>query len=257
MPTITVHGSAIHYETSGTGRVALCLVHGAGGSTEVWRAQLDGLAGAARVVALDLPGHGQSAGDGIASIDQAADTVRAFVEALGLGRVVIGGHSMGGAISQTFALRAPEHTAGVILVGTGARLRVLPKIIELIDQDYPAAVRLVVDLGVAAVASPRLKQSIYEQTLRTPPRVLDGDFRACDRFDIMPRVGEIRLPTLIVTGIDDQLTPPKYAEFLRSRLPAARLVIVPGAGHYVQMERPDEVTLAFHEFLATLAGPRA
>ncbi len=254
MPTVTVRGLAVHYESSGSGAPALCLVHGAGGSAEVWRPQLDGLASTARVVALDLPAHGGTGGDGGASIDDAASLVREIVQALGLAPVVIGGHSMGGAIAQAFALAAPELTAGVALIGTGARLRVLPKLFDLIETDYDAAVAFITDLAPRAPAS--LRSAIIAQTKRTPPRILANDFRVCDRFDVTARLGEIRAPALVVCGDEDHLTPPKYAEFLQARLPSARLVMVPGAAHYVQLEQPDAVTRALAGFLTALRVPR-
>lgn len=257
MPTVTVREIALHYESSGAGTPGLCLVHGSGGNTEAWRPQLDGLAGTTRVIALDLPAHGRSGGDGFASVDEAASIVREFVDALGIGPVVIGGHSMGGAIAQAFALAAPELTAGVVLVGTGARLRVLPKIFELIEHDHAAAVAFITDMGVAARASEPLRGAIAGQTQRTPPRILAGDFGVCDRFDVSVRLGEIRAPALVICGEEDRLTPPKYAAFLQARLPNARLVTVPGAGHYVQLEQPDAVTRALVDFLTSLPVTRA
>src|SRR5687767_12442704 len=127
MPTVSVAGLTLSYEARGNRGPTVVLVHGSGGNTEAWRPQLDGLSDVARVVALDLPGHGRSSGS-FASIDEATMVVRAFVDAIGLAPVVIGGHSMGGAVAQAFVLADPDRTAGVMLVGTGARLRVLPRI---------------------------------------------------------------------------------------------------------------------------------
>ena len=251
MPTVSVAGLTVNYEVRGSRGPAVVLVHGSGGNTGAWRPQLDGLADVARVVALDLPGHGGSSGS-FGSIDEATTVVRAFVDAIGLAPVVIGGHSMGGAIAQAFVLAEPDRTAGVMLIGTGARLRVLPRITQLIEQDHRAGVQLVADLAVAASASDTLKRQVFDETLRAPQRALAADFRACDQFDVMPRLGEIRVPTLVVTGAEDRLTPPKYAEYFGKHIAGARVIIVPGAGHYVQLERPDEVTRTIHDFLATL-----
>ena len=248
MPTLPVRGETVRYESRGTLGPALLLVHGSGGNAAVWRPQIDALGDIARVIALDLPGHGGSAGS-FATIEEAVDVVRGFVEALGLAKVVIGGHSMGGAIAQGFALAAPERTAGVVLVGTGARLRVLPKIIQTLEHDHPAGVHFLVSLAVAASAPDPLKRTVFEETVRAPARSLIADFRACDRFDVMSRLGEIRAPTLVVTGIEDQLTPRKYAEYLAKHIAGAQLVLVPGAGHYVQLERPDDVSAAMRGFL--------
>jgi pimeloyl-ACP methyl ester carboxylesterase len=215
----------------------------------VWAHQLGGLADVARVVAPDLPGHGRSHGDAPAAIDGSVETVRRLLDALGLAKAVVGGHSMGGAVAQAFALAHPDRVAGLLLVGTGARLKVLPSIFEALQQDYPAGVRLVTDLAVSPAASAELKDSIYRLSVATPYRVTAADFGACDVFDAMDRLATITAPTLVVVGRDDRLTPPKYAEFLASRIAGARLAVIPGAGHYVQLERPAETTAAIREFL--------
>jgi pimeloyl-ACP methyl ester carboxylesterase len=176
-------------------------------------------------------------------------TVLALVDALGLETVVLGGHSMGGAVAQAFALAHPERLAGLVLIGTGARLRVLPEIIDTLERDHAAGVRLVADVAVSASAPDDVKASVYETTLAAPRASLIADLRACDAFDVIGGLGTIARPTLVVCGADDRLTPPKYAEFLRQRIPGARLVVVPGAGHYVQLERPAETTAALRDFL--------
>jgi pimeloyl-ACP methyl ester carboxylesterase len=81
-----------------------------------------------------------------------------------------------------------------------------------------------------------------------------GDFRACDRFDVMARLGEIRLPALVVVGEDDRLTPPRYAELLARGIAGARLSRIPRAGHYVSLEQPEAVNHAIGNFLADLPG---
>jgi pimeloyl-ACP methyl ester carboxylesterase len=248
MPTVSAAGTTIRYDSRGTRGPVLVLVHGSGGNAAVWHPQIDALADIARVFALDLPGHGGSDGS-FATIDDAVAVVRGFVDALGLGNVVIGGHSMGGAIAQGFVLAAPHRTAGVALIGTGARLRVLPKIIQTLEQDHRAGVQFLIELAVAASAPEPLKRAVLEETMRAPARSLIADFRACDRFDVMARLGEIRAPTLVVTGIEDRLTPRKYAEYLAKHIAGAQLALVPGAGHYVQLERPDDVSSALRAFV--------
>ncbi|MBI4589406.1 MAG: alpha/beta hydrolase [Candidatus Rokubacteria bacterium] len=254
MPTQSVDGITINYLLTGSGPLTLCLVHGSGGSTLAWVRQLEGLADAARVVALDLPGHGDSAGEGSRSIDDYVSVVKAFVQAMRLGRVVLGGHSMGGAIAQATALAHPDLLSGLILVGTGARLRVLPRILELIASNYAEGCAFVNAYAFSPAASEALKEGAKAAILRTRPQVTHGDFTACNAFDVMDRVGNIRLPALVICGRDDRLTPPKYARFLAQRIPGARLVLVDKAGHYVQLEQPEIVNAEIREFLETLTS---
>ena len=142
MPTVSVHGLQIAYATAGAGSPTVCLVHGTGGSSEVWRRQLEGLADLGHIVAVDLPGHGRSGGSIPKRIEDAAALVAGFLDALGVTRVIIGGHSMGGAIAQQFALSFGERVDGLVLIGTGARLRVLPRLLDLLATSHQEGVNL-------------------------------------------------------------------------------------------------------------------
>ncbi len=246
-----VGGAAAGWLEAGAGP-ALVLVHGAGGAGDLWAPQLEGLANVARVIAPDLPGHGPLAGRPRASVAAYAAWLLQFLDALGLGRVVLGGHSMGGAVAQTLALERPERLAGLVLVATGARLRVFARILELL-RDHPPEGRALVRGISYAPSTPPARVAAADRVLReTAPLVTLGDFLACDRFDVMARVGAIRAPTLVVAGLDDQLTPPKYARFLAAAIGGAQAVEVPAAGHFPQLEQPERVNAAIRAFLATL-----
>jgi pimeloyl-ACP methyl ester carboxylesterase len=251
MPTLNVKGGRVHVVETGSGDPTLVLVHGAGGSHAVWTRQLEGLADVARVAAVDLPGHGGSSGDGCRVVADYASVVCDVIRAVGA-PVVLGGHSMGGGITQTVALTAPELLRGIVLVGTGARLRVLPELLSLLERDYPASVRLVQGRGWSPSAPPAMVEGGRRAMLETRGPVTRGDFLACDGFDAIARVGQIRLPALVIVGEDDVLTPVKYATFLQSQIPGAQLVRIPRAGHYVPLEAPDAVNDAIRAFLASL-----
>lgn len=254
MPTLNANGLRLHYLATGGGAPTLVLVHGAGGSTLTWARQLEGLADRAGVIALDLPGHGGSPGPGRDRIEDYAAVVEGFLAALGRGPVVLGGHSMGGAVTQAVALRAPHLLRGLVLVGTGARLRVLPELFTRLLADYGAGADFLTGLAWSQAAAPALLEGGRRALLATPAAVTVGDFRACDGFDVMARLGEIRLPALVVVGEDDRLTPPRYAEFLARGIPGARLCRIPAAGHFVCLEQPDAVNHAIGRFLEDLPG---
>lgn len=253
MPYTDVAGERIfyfHHRGGPEGRGGLVFVHGAGGSHLNWPPQLRRLA-AANTYALDLPGHGQSEGRGRTSISAYADFVAAVLESLGLEKATLVGHSMGGAIALDLALRYPGKLAGLVLVGSGARLRVAPAILDGIRQDFQAAVRLICDWAFAPEAPEQLKRIGRRQMEQTHPDVLYGDFAACDAFDVMDCLGEIRCPTLAICGTADRLTPPKYSTYLRDHIPAAQLVLIEGAGHMVMLERPTAVAQAIADFITT------
>jgi pimeloyl-ACP methyl ester carboxylesterase len=252
MPDLTVNGGSVYYAESGAGWLTLVLVHGSGGDHTTWKPQLEGLASAARIVALDLPGHGASSGEGCDTIEAYATVVRGFLTALGRGAVVLGGHSLGGAIAQTLALDAPELLDGLVLVGTGARLKVFPELFEIMARDYAEAVAFMTEHAWSSSSPADLKERGRETVRATRPSVTRGDFTACNGFDVMDRLGDIRFPTLVVVGEDDRLTPPKYAEFLVRSIAGAQLARIPRAGHYVSLEQPAEVNRAIRDFLGGL-----
>jgi pimeloyl-ACP methyl ester carboxylesterase len=230
----------------------LLLVHGAGGTHDHWPEALRRLPGR-RVIAVDLPGHGASPAPGEKAVPAYARRIVDLLDALGIARAVVSGHSMGGAIALTLALEAPERIAGLLLVGTGARLRVVPAIM-LASADPARANELAsaaAGFSFGAGASPELLRAFSEGMAAAAPGVVHGDFTACDAFDVMDRLGAIRAPARIVVGAEDRLTPPKYSAFLRERLPGDGLLVVPGAGHMVTWEAPDAVT---REAALLLAG---
>ena len=224
----------------------LVLIHGAGGSRLHWPGELRRLPGAT-VYTLDLPGHGRSEGQGCDTIAGYAEAVVEFLDTLEVERAIIAGHSMGGAIAQTLALDSPDRVAGLVLVATGARLRVAPAILEGIRSDFEGSVELVTRFAWSPEAPPALTELGRQALLETGPDVLLSDFSACDHFDVIGRMGEIEVPTLVITGTADQLTPPRYARFLAEHIPDARLVLVEGAGHMVMLERPAQVAKTVRE----------
>ncbi|HET8578973.1 MAG TPA: alpha/beta hydrolase [Methylomirabilota bacterium] len=252
MPSLNVDGQTLHYVETGGATPTAVFLHGAGGGWGTWTRQLEGLADAGRMIALDLPGHGASSGDGCRTVADYAAVVQGFIRALGAGPVVLAGHSMGGGIAQTVALAAPSLLRGIALVGTGARLRVFPKLLELLGSSYPAAVDFVNQYAWSPASAAALKDGGRRAMLETRAPVTAGDFRACDAFDVMARLAEITVPALVIVGEDDQLTPVKYSEHLAGQIPGATLVRIRRAGHYVMLEQPDEVNLAIRRFLAVV-----
>jgi pimeloyl-ACP methyl ester carboxylesterase len=236
----------------------LVLVHGAGGTHRHWPDELRALPGR-RVIALDLPGHGGSPGPSLRSVPEYARRVLAALDALAVPSAAVAGHSMGGAIAMTLALEAPARVTALVLVGTGARLRVAPAVLQMTADPaaLAAGAKGMCDYAFGSLGSPAVRAEFTAGMLATAPGVAHGDFSACDLFDVMARLGELRAPALVVCGAGDRLTPPKYSEFLRERIPGARLELVAGAGHMVQLEAPARVAELVGTFLATAVPSRA
>ncbi|MGQ9593277.1 MAG: alpha/beta fold hydrolase [Anaerolineae bacterium] len=232
-------------------RAAVVLVHGAGGSHVHWPVALRRLPGAT-VYALDLPGHGRSEGEGRRSIGAYRDVVRAFLEVAGLERAILVGHSMGGAIALDVALRYPKRLAGLVLVGSGARLRVAPALLQGLQEDYPRAVENLVQWLFAEGAPEQPRRRARQQLLEANPDVVYGDFLACDGFDVMGELPRVETQTLVICGTADRMTPLKYSEYLAAHIPQARLEVIPGGGHMVMLEQPEPVARAVSAFLRSV-----
>ena len=233
-------------------RVSLLFIHGSGESSVLWDAQVRALAGEFNTVALDLPGHGASDGPGLDTIEGYTAAVMAFAENSELPNLVPCGLSIGGAIAQQMLLDHPGRLKAGILVSTGARLKVMPQIIEAIEKDYQQFIAMSRMVAASAKTPPAMLEALMQATARCDPRVTVGDFKACDRFDIMARLGEIARPVLIISGEDDQLTPPKYSDFLEKIIPGAVRCRIKDAGHVVPVEKPEAVSLAIKDFLGGL-----
>jgi pimeloyl-ACP methyl ester carboxylesterase len=256
LPTVTVNSEQLHYQLHRGAALAdtppLVLVHGAGGNLMHWPGALRRLPGY-MVYVLDLPGHGKSAGAGRADIGAYAAALRGFAETLGLKPFVLTGHSMGGAIALEFALRDPARLAGLILVGTGAKLRVAPEILTGILDDYAGTTELLAQQAHGEHVDPNLLRLYVRRLREVNPQVIHGDFAACDAFDRRADVSRIALPTLILCGDADRMTPVKYSQFLHEQIAGSQLVIVPGAGHMVMLEQSPEVARAVDRFLTGLS----
>ena len=255
MPRVAIDNQALYYRLSANDltkrRPPLLLIHGAGGTHMDWPAALRRLPDW-NVYAVDLPGHGKSPGPGRDSIAAYCDVVYSFVQTLELEHVVLAGHSMGGAIVQEFALHYPGRLTGIVLVGTGARLRVAPAILDGIRSGFSATAQLITDSVHDPHAPAQMKRLYLQRYLENDPAVLYGDFFACDQFDRRADVGRIATPALVVCGSNDVMTPPKFSESLAQTLPHARLALIPNAGHMVALEAPEEVTTAVTALLRDL-----
>lgn len=230
------------------GKPTLIFIHGSGGTRALWAGQVQALAERANTVALDLPGRGASAGPGMRSIPDYAAAVARFVESIAAPCPVPCGQSLGGGIVLQLLLDHPGRFAGGILVATGARLRVMPAILEGITRNYAAHLS-----NLELAVSPRTDRArlgpVLEANAGCPAQVALGDFQACDAFDVMDRLGEIDVPVLVISGEDDRLTPTKYADFLEKHIAGARRVHLADAGHLIPAERPVETSRAIAGFL--------
>jgi pimeloyl-ACP methyl ester carboxylesterase len=227
----------------------IVFIHGSGGTGHFWKAQVEGTAERVNTVALDLPGHGRSGKDGKDAVAGYAQAVVQFIDAIEISKAISCGLSLGGAITQQLLLDYPARFSAGILIGTGARLKVLPAIFEAIVNDYPGFVDMVGKFAASRKTDPSVLAPFRDEIGSCEPGIVYGDFQASNRFDVMQRLAEINVPVLIISAEDDKLTPPKYGEFLESGIPDATRAHIMEAGHIAPMEKPKEVNRAIIEFL--------
>ncbi len=239
MGIINIKGLDIYYEQHAGGKRSgsLLFIHGSGGSHERWAQQMNL---ERNCIALDLPGHGQSGGNACTSITAYAGWVIDFLAAVHLPRpLYLVGHSMGAAIALQCAINHPEKLDGIVLIGSGPRMKVMPSMLEALSQGQsdPDFIRL--------AFSPQTPSTMVDEMVHSfaalPAPVLYADFYACNEFDVSQELDKINLPTLIIVGADDKLTPLKLSQRLCSNIDNSTLEIIDQAGHYVMLEQPEEV----------------
>jgi 3-oxoadipate enol-lactonase len=250
----------------GKGPAPLFCIHGAGMSSVSWMELVKRLPPARRVVALDLPGHGQSERwPEQPSIAGYRDAVEAVCSELKLQRIVLVGHSMGGAVALAYALAWPEKVAGLVLVNSAARLKVADASLAMLEQVLPSEAssqtgqvwvdRMPPELAevcFSPATSSDLRQRWQAMLMSAERQVILGDFLACRSFDVRDQLAKLRTPTLILGGSDDLLVPPKILADTAQRIAGAQLQLLEDTGHLSHIEQPEQFFQKLTAFLQTL-----
>jgi pimeloyl-ACP methyl ester carboxylesterase len=231
--------------------MSIIFVHGSGACGDIWRYQTDYFTDSH---AVNLPGHPH--GQMLKSVGECVDWLRKYIKGRGFRNVVLAGHSFGGAITLMYALRYPQELKGIIIIGSGARLKVHPMFLtpceEAIRGNPGEWYQMVEEMYRSTPED--YKREVIEKQKDIGPAIMLNDFLCCDKFDIMEKVHQIKLPTLIICGELDVMTPVKYANYLGAKITDSRVVIVPKAGHLVFAEKPEVVNKAIEDFLARISS---
>lgn len=262
MPLLTLpNGASVGYDDAGSGP-PLVLLHAFPLDRAAWRAQLADLPDVARVIAPDLPGFGESSPASPYTVEGAAETVAAFLSALGLQKVALGGLSMGGYIALAFARMYPEKLTALVLADTRAGIddtntrNGREKAIELVKAQGSAALfagMLPRVLGEHALATNGpLVERLKVIAARQKPDVVASALEALrGRPDANAGLKNITVPTLVLVGEHDMVTPPLSAANLSGQIRGSELVYIPNAGHLSNVENVDAFNAAVRKFLAT------
>ncbi|MDI9570159.1 MAG: alpha/beta hydrolase [Pseudomonadota bacterium] len=230
----------------------LVFIHGSGGDHTHWAYQLDDLKKDFNVLAVDLPGHGQSAGKGERSVEAYVEWIRGILAAFEVEKPILVGHSLGAAISLSFAIRYGDLSSGIVPVGGGAVMWVNPTILAGLLEDPRPIIEMAARLSLARGNRERFEKVLASGFARANPVVMQGDFSACNDLNLTAEVKKIAIPTLVVCGTEDRMMPPEHSRFLKDNIPGARMALIDNAGHLVMMEDPETFNRHIREFAGSL-----
>lgn len=241
MPIVSTARGNFHYKDYRKTDDAhpIVLIHGAGGMYLDWSITMRRELG---VIALDLNGHGRSSGNGHKCIKDYAKDVVAFIDALELSNVILVGHSMGGAIAQQIALDFPHTVSRLILIATSASFVVNDLILSGLLDNTEAAAELIINLSWSKNTDADIKRQGLKRLLQTPADIIHGDYLACHTFDVRDRLEEVQIPTLVIAGAKDKMTPLEWNKTLADNMPNRELHIFDDYGHMLHVENVEEVT---------------
>ncbi|MCF8121723.1 MAG: alpha/beta hydrolase [Desulfarculaceae bacterium] len=265
MPLLELDGYRLYYETHGQG-FPLVLIRGLGSNMEHWYEQVPAFSRDYQVITFNNRGIGRSSAPALPwSIKQMAGDVAALIEGVAGGRAHVLGISMGGMIAQELALAWPQRVAGLVLTAThcGGAHKVMPT-----DETMELFAKMVNGTTVAEQMEGRKalfsletldnRPEVLERYTQVaaayacPPEVMQGQWEAIQEFDTYERLPQISAPTLVLAGADDRLVPQGNADILAERIPGAKLVLIPQAGHQLVIEEPRQTNAAVLKFLASL-----
>ena len=233
---------------------AIVLLHGAGFDHTAWALHSRWFAHHGfGVLAPDLPGHGRSSGAPLPAIADMADWTAALLDAAGAAKARLVGHSMGSLIALETAARHPAKVTALGLIGTAAAMTVGPDLLKAAEANDHAAIDMVSiwGLGYQAELGGSLAPGLWmhcgaERVLeRCRPGALFSDLSACNAYqNALAAAAKITVPTTLILGERDMMTPARAGKALAAALPNSRTVVLSGAGHMMMAERPDELLAA-------------
>ncbi len=259
MPYLNFKGKKIYYKLkenniASSQNKGLIFIHGSGETSLIWQNQINEINLDYKLIAVDLPSHGNSDKFLISEIilDLYVNVIAKLKESLKLEKMILCGHSLGGAIILSCYLKNPNDIESLILCATGARLRTSPVIFQQLTDDYKQYLNYIRQTAFHRKAPKSVIDTYREQLSKVDPQVIYNDFKICDGFDIMQELKLIQIPCLILCGDSDVLTPTKYSQYFHTNIKDCKLHIIQQAGHMVMLEKPQLVNQYIQEFIEIL-----
>ncbi len=253
MPFLDRDGIEIYYEVHGTAGPTVLLSHGFSATSQMWRPQLDALSPDYRLIVWDMRGHGRSGAPADPkqySLEATLEDMAALLDACGAPRAAVGGHSLGGYVSLAFAARHPDRVNALLLLNTGPGFkRDEPR--DAWNRQAEMQAQAFETRGLGALTAEHTAwagahRSALGLALAAREMLAQRD------GSVFAALGQHRAPALVLVGSEDRAFL-RAAEVMEALLPDATRVVVEGAGHAANVDRPREVNEALRHFLASLA----
>lgn len=228
---------------------AVICIHGSGADSVVWSYQLSRLSRYFNLIVPDLPGHGRSQGKPLETAEFYAHWLKSFADRLGLESFFLMGHSFGGAVIQEFARHYPGKVLGMVLAGTGTRFRFSKIYAELHNRGLTLSNTANIKEIISAFNLPETFFPNYEALKNMSSPALHSDLLAAGRFDSTDWISSLNIPSLVLWGENDQITPKALPFNLSEQLPKAQFKVIRNSGHVIMIDARDEFNSAVKLFI--------
>lgn len=242
----------LHYKVIGKG-TPLVMIHGFAYGSAIWRNQLEGLSHRCMCIAVDLRGHGESSkSSSDYSLDTFSSDISRVLDELGIEKTVVMGWSMGGFVALRFYLNWPQRVIGLILVSvrTVSPLNINRLHLDEIKQiGYKEHIRLATLRSIHARVDSGVFEEIVNARLKTPKKVALKILDTFKGYNPLAHMPDVKVPTLIIVGRNDIVTPVSDAEYLHKLIAHSQLEILENCGHLPMIENPTHFNVVVSKFL--------
>jgi len=234
----------------------LFFIHGSGGNHSIWSRQYGRLHKKYNIVAVNLPGHGVSGGNGERDVRRYSEWINRLLGVFNFTDIILVGHSLGAAITLQFAISHPQDVAGIVCTGGGMKMPVNPLFLDFLKTNPPEIPAEIIDLicrySLAKENRAKFSAPLGKSIALSKVDIMYGDLMACNALDLTRDTGKIKVPALIICGAEDKMTPPDLSHQLATGIQGAILEIVEGAGHMVMLEKPSEFNSRLDKFAESI-----
>ncbi|OIK14989.1 alpha/beta hydrolase [Bacillus sp. MUM 116] len=267
MAFMQVNDLTIHYEIEGNGK-PLIILHGMGNNSQSWKKQLKGLSEQFTVIAWDAPGYGKSSDpkEELREFKEFANVLKGFIDKLGFESVILLGHSMGSAIAIDFCSRFPDLVEALIISDATRGSAALSKeeneskLKNRVNNIETLTPEEIAKLRVKSLLSPEPNTEVLKEVERIYSQIRPMGFRSVAyslyHLNNMDLLSTIQVPTLVICGEFDKVTPVEESQIFHENIQGSKLVIIPGTGHLCYQEAPDTFNAIILDFANVLKNQK-